>query len=193
VTLPGGTRRSATLREVAAAKGPGRSHKRRAPPVEGEAVRVVARNRRARHDYDILETYECGLALQGSEVKSLRAGRVTLADSYARVEDGEVWLLGVHIPPYSHASGFGAHDPERRRKLLLHRRQIDELTGLTQQQALTLVPLSVYFKDGRAKVELALARGRRLYDKRHAIARRDAERESAREASAARRRVTDGR
>ena len=98
----------------------------------------------------------------GSEVKSLRAGRVTLADAYARVEGGEAWLLGVHIPPYEHAAGFGAHDPERRRKLLLHRDQIDELMGQTQQKALTLVPLSIYFKDGRAKVELALAQGRRL-------------------------------
>ncbi len=145
----------------------------------------MARNRRARHDYDILETFECGLALQGSEVKSLREGRVTLADAYARVEEGEAWLLGVHIPPYAHAAGFGAHDPERRRKLLLHRREIDELMGKTQQQALTLVPLSIYFKDGRAKVELALARGRRLYDKRHAIAARDADREASREASRA--------
>lgn len=143
----------------------------------------MARNRRARHDYDILETFECGISLQGSEVKSLRAGRVTLADSFARVEDGEAWLLGVHIPPYANAVGFGAHDPERRRKLLLHRKQIDELLGRTQQQALTLVPLSIYFKDGRAKVELALARGRRLYDKRHAIAARDAEREAGREAA----------
>jgi SsrA-binding protein len=178
---------------VAAAKGPGRSQKRRTSAAEAEGVRTVARNRRARHDYDILAVYECGLALQGSEVKSLRAGRVTLADSYARVEQGEVWLLGVHIPPYAQATGFGAHDPERRRKLLLHRRQIDELTGRTQQQALTLVPLSIYFKDGRAKLELALARGRRLYDKRHAIALRDADREAAREASRARRRPLEPR
>jgi SsrA-binding protein len=143
----------------------------------------VARNRRARHEYDILDVYECGIVLQGSEVKSLRAGRVSLADAYARVEEGEAWLLGVHIPPYEHAAGFGAHDPDRRRKLLLHRTEIDELMGRTQQQALTLVPLSIYFKEGRAKVELALARGRRLYDKRHAIATRDAEREAAREAA----------
>ena len=145
----------------------------------------MARNRRARHDYDILETFECGIALQGSEVKSLRLGRVTLADAYARVEAGEAWLLGVHVPPYPNAAGFGAHDPDRRRKLLLHRSQIDELSGRTQQQSLTLVPLSIYFKDGRAKVELALARGRRLYDKRHAIATRDAEREAARDAARA--------
>ncbi len=150
--------------------------------------RVVASNRRARHDYDILETIECGLVLQGSEVKSLRAGRVSLQDTYARVVDGEVWLFGLHIPPYAQATGFGAHEPDRRRKLLLHRRQIDEWMGRTQQQALTLVPLSVFSRDGRAKVELALARGRRLYDKRHAIATRDAAREAAREARAAARR-----
>ncbi|MGH9017263.1 MAG: SsrA-binding protein SmpB, partial [Acidimicrobiales bacterium] len=141
--------------------------------------------RRARHDYDILETFECGIALQGSEVKSLRQGRVTLSDAYARVEQGEAWLLGVHIPPYAQATGFGAHEPERRRKLLLHRKEIDGLMGKTQQQSLTLVPLSIYFRDGRAKVELGLARGRRLYDKRHAIAARDMEREASREASRA--------
>ena len=169
---------------MAAAKGPGRRSKRE-KRTEDDRYRTVARNRRARHDYDILETFECGIALQGSEVKSLRAGRVTLADAYARVEGGEAWLLGVHVPPYESASGFGAHDPDRRRKLLLHRSQIDELFGRTQQQSLTLVPLSIYFKDGRAKVELALARGRRLYDKRHAIATRDAEREAAREAARA--------
>jgi SsrA-binding protein len=170
---------------VAAAKGPGRRAPRRDARGEGDGTKTVARNRRARHEYDILETYECGLELRGSEVKSLRAGRVTLADAYARVEGGEAWLLGVHIPSYEHAGAFGTHDPDRRRKLLLHREQIDELTGRTQQQSLTLVPLSIYFKNGRAKLELALARGRRLYDKRHAIATRDAEREAAREARAA--------
>ncbi|HUC37295.1 MAG TPA: SsrA-binding protein SmpB [Acidimicrobiales bacterium] len=170
---------------MAAAKGPGRRGSRSPRVPEDDRRRTVARNRRARHDYDILETFECGIALQGSEVKSLRAGKVTLADAYARVEEGEAWLLGVHVPPYEHAAGFGAHDPDRRRKLLLHRSQIDELLGRTQQQSLTLVPLSIYFKDGRAKVELALARGRRLYDKRHAIATRDAEREAARDAARA--------
>ncbi len=144
--------------------------------------RKVAQNRRARHNYDILETVECGIALQGSEVKSLRAGRVALADAYARVDGGEVWMHGVHVAPYEMAQGFGGHDPDRPRKLLLHRRQIDQLMGRTQQQSLTLVPLSIYFKDGKAKVELALARGRRLYDKRQAIAARDAAREADREA-----------
>ena len=158
--------------------------------VRDERNRVVAQNRRARHDYDILDTYEAGLVLVGSEVKSLREGKAQLRDSFARVQDGEVWLYGVHVPPYVFATGFGAVDPDRRRKLLLHRRQIEELGRRTSQEALTLVPLSVYFKDGRAKVDLALARGRKLYDKRHAIAARDAEREARRE-SAARRRSLD--
>ncbi len=147
--------------------------------------RPVASNRRARYDYEILDTVECGVVLQGSEVKSLRGGRIALQDSYARVVDGEIWLFGVHIPPYAQANGFGAHDPDRQRKLLLHRRQIDEWMGRSQQQSLTMVPLSIYFKDGRAKVQLALAKGRRQYDKRHAIAARDAGREAAREARAA--------
>ncbi len=159
-------------------------------PAPDSRNRMVAQNRRARHDYDILDTYEAGLVLVGSEVKSLREGKAQLRDSYARVQDGEVWLYGVHVPPYAFASSFGAVDPDRRRKLLLHRRQIEELARRMQQESLTLVPLSLYFKDGRAKVDLALAKGRRLYDKRHAIAARDAEME-ARRASAARRRSLD--
>lgn len=155
--------------------------------VRDQRNRVVAQNRRARHDYDILDTYEAGLVLVGSEVKSLREGKAQLRESFARVQDGEIWLYGVHMPPYVFASGFGAVDPDRRRKLLLHHREIDELTRRTSQEALTLVPLSLYFKDGRAKVDLALARGRKLYDKRHAIAARDAEREARRESSARRR------
>ena len=143
-------------------------------------VKVVAQNRKARHDYEVLETYEAGLQLKGSEVKSLRAGQVQLRDAFARVDDGEAWLHGVHIAPYSHASGFGAVDPDRTRKLLMHRREIDELAARTEQQPLTLIPLAIYFKEGRAKVELALARGRRRYDKRHAIAQRDADREAER-------------
>jgi SsrA-binding protein len=151
----------------------------------GTANRLVASNRRARHDYEIVDTVECGLVLQGSEVKSLRVGRIALQDSYARIVDGEAWLFGVHVPPYLQANGFGAHDPDRRRKLLMHRRQIDEWMGRAQQQSLTMVPLSIYFKDGRAKVELALARGRRHYDKRRAIAARDANREAERAVRAA--------
>jgi len=142
--------------------------------------KVVATNRKARHDYDVIETFECGIALAGSEVKSLRDAKVQLREAYARVQDGEVWLHGVHIAPYAFAHGKDGHDPDRPRKLLLHRREIDELTGRTQQQSLTLVPLSMYFSDGRAKVELALARGRRRYDKRAAIAERDARREADR-------------
>ncbi len=154
--------------------------KRRAQNQVTTRDRVVATNRRARYDYELLETFECGIVLQGSEVKSLRSGRAQLADAYARVSNGEVWLFGMHIPPWQFASGFGAHDPDRRRKLLLHRGQIDELMGRTQQQALTLIPVRLYFKDGKAKVELALARGRRLYDKRRVLAAKEAEREAAR-------------
>ncbi len=143
-------------------------------------MKVVATNRRARHDYEVLETIEAGMALVGTEVKSLRAGHVQLKDSYARIEGGEVWLVGVHVAPYAQADGFGGHDPERPRKLLLHRPEIDRLTGRTQQQSLTLVPLSIYFRDGRAKVELALARGRKQHDRRQAIAERDALREAER-------------
>src|SRR5580658_4103848 len=158
--------------------------------VKGADGRPVAQNRRARYDYDILETYEAGIVLAGSEVKSLREGKAQLRESYARVTDGEVWLYSMHVPPYVFANGFGATDPDRRRKLLLHRRQIDELGRRTTQDSLTLVPLAVYFKDGRAKVDLALARGRKRYDKRHAIAARDADME-ARRAFATRRRTLD--
>lgn len=143
-------------------------------------VKVVATNRRARHDYEIVEVLEAGIALVGTEVKSLREGHIQLKDSYARVVDGELWLMGVHVSPYAQADGFGGHDPERRRKLLLHRRQIEELGSRSQEEALTLVPLSVYFKEGKAKVELALAKGRRRHDKRDAIATRDANREAER-------------
>ena len=153
-----------------------------------KGTKVVASNRRARHDYDILETFESGIALKGSEVKSLRDGKIQLKDSFARVQDGEMWLYGVHISPYAFAHGPNAHDPDRPRKLLLHRAEIDELTGRTQQESLTLIPLSVYFKDGRAKVELGLGKGRRQYDKRQAIAKRDADREAARAMAQARRR-----
>ncbi|MBV8160743.1 MAG: SsrA-binding protein SmpB [Acidimicrobiia bacterium] len=145
-----------------------------------KGAKVVATNRRARHDYDVLETFECGIVLTGSEVKSIRDGKIQLKDSYARVQDGDVWLHGVHISPYVYAHGSDGHDPDRRRKLLLHRSEIDELAGRTQQESLTLVPLSVYFKDSRAKVEVALAKGRRRYDKRQAIAARDAAREAER-------------
>ncbi|MDQ6837739.1 MAG: SsrA-binding protein SmpB [Actinomycetota bacterium] len=149
--------------------------------------RPVAQNRRARHDYDILETYEAGIVLAGSEVKSLREGKVQIRDAYARVHDGEVWLHSMHVPPWLYANGFGAMNPDRSRKLLLHRRQINELGQRTTQEHLTLVPLALYFSEGRAKVDLALARGRRRYDKRHALAERDAERETRRAAAASQR------
>lgn len=148
---------------------------------------AVATNRKARHDYDVLETYECGIQLRGSEVKSLRDGKVQLRDAYARVDQGEVWLHGVHVSPYANATGRDGHDPDRVRKLLLHRREIDELRSRVAEERLTLVPLAIYFKDNRAKVELALARGRRHYDKRAAMAERDASREIDRAMAKARR------
>jgi SsrA-binding protein len=153
-----------------------------------KGTKVVASNRRARHDYDVLDTFEAGIVLTGSEVKSIRDGKIQLKDSYARVQDGEMWLHGVHVAPYAFAQGDSAHDPDRARKLLLHRAEIDELTARTQQESLTLVPLAVYFKEGRVKVELALAKGRRRYDKRQAIATRDAAREAERAMARARRR-----
>lgn len=138
---------------------------------------VVASNRRGRYDYDILDTYEAGIVLEGSEVKSLRTAKVQLKDSYAYVADGEAWLKGVHIAPYAHSHGFDGHDPERLRKLLLRRQQIDEIRRRLEAEHLTLVPLSVYFNGSRAKVELGLARGRQRHDKRRAIAERDIRRD----------------
>ena len=138
---------------------------------------IVASNRRARYDYDIVDTYEAGLVLQGSEVKSLRTAKVQLKDSYAYITAGEAWLKGVHIAPYSHSSGFSGHEPERERKLLLRRSQIDDVRRRMETDHLTLVPLAVYFRDGRAKVEIGLARGRKRHDKRHAIAERDMRRD----------------
>jgi SsrA-binding protein len=140
-------------------------------------TKPIASNRRARHNFDILDTVEAGIVLQGSEVKSLRLAQVQLVDAYARIRDGEVWMDGVHIAPYSFASGVGAHDPDRSRKLLMHRNEIDRLADRLDRERLTLVPLAIYFKDGRAKVELGLAKGRTKGDKRHAIAERDSKRE----------------
>jgi SsrA-binding protein len=141
--------------------------------------KVVAQNRRARHDYQVEDTYEAGLVLMGTEVKSLRAGRANLTDGYALIRDGEVWLEGVHIPEYTMGT-WTNHAARRPRKLLLHRREIGKLIGKTNEPGLTLVPLSLYFKDGKAKVEIAVARGKRSYDKRQAIAKRDAAREMER-------------
>lgn len=145
-------------------------------PGQQEGTRLIAQNRKARHDYEVLDSFETGIVLQGTEVKSLRAGKANLKDSYAVVEQGEVYLFNVHISPYEAGNLFN-HDPERPRKLLLHRAEIRRLIGRTQQQGLTLVPLKLYFKRGRAKVELALVRGKRQYDKRQDIAKRQAERD----------------
>jgi SsrA-binding protein len=151
-------------------------------------IKLVAQNRRARHDYEIVETFECGIELKGSEVKSLREGKAQLRESYARIDNYEMFVFQMHIPPWLRVDTFTKVDPDRRRKLLLHRREIDRLKEATEQKGLTLVPLAVYFKDGRAKLELALARGRKSYDKRQAIAKRDVNREIDREIAAARRR-----
>ncbi len=133
-------------------------------------------NRKARHEYHIDETYEAGLVLMGSEIKAIRAGRVNLQDAYAVIRNGEAWLLNMHIGPW-HQAGRHGHEPRRERKLLLHRHEIDRLAGKVQAKGYTLVPLRLYLKDGWAKVELALARGKKLYDKREAIRKRDIERE----------------
>lgn len=141
--------------------------------------KVVASNRKARHDYAILDTYEAGLSLTGTEVKSLRLGRASLVDAFAQERDGEIYLYGMHIPEYTQGS-WTNHEPRRTRKLLLKRLEITRLIGKLQETGLTLVPLSLYFADGWAKVELGLARGKKSYDKRQDLAKRDAEREISR-------------
>ncbi|MDQ1680665.1 MAG: SsrA-binding protein [Frankiaceae bacterium] len=138
--------------------------------------KLIAQNRKARHDYTILDTYEAGVVLSGTEVKSLRAGHASLVDAYAEVKDGELWLQGVHIPEYTQGT-WNNHAPRRQRKLLLHRDEIAKLIGKTRESGLTIVPLQMYFKDGYAKVEIALARGKKAHDKRQAMAERDAARE----------------
>jgi SsrA-binding protein len=147
---------------------------------KGQARRVVAQNKKARHDYHIDDTYEAGLVLTGTEVKSLREGRASLVDGYALIKDGEVWLQGVHIPEYTQGT-WTNHTPRRNRKLLLHREEIRRLIGKTQEEGRTLVPLSLYFSEGKAKVEIALARGKKQHDKRAAIVERQAKREIQRE------------
>ncbi len=149
---------------------------------------TVALNRRARHEYTIDETFEAGIVLTGTEIKSVRGGKVSLADAYARVEHGEAWLIGLHIAEFSHGNR-NTHEPKRTRKLLLHRGEIDELLGRSKAKGLTVIPLRLYISErGLAKVELGLARGKQLHDKRRAIAERDARREVDRELAAARRR-----
>jgi SsrA-binding protein len=142
-----------------------------------KAQQSIAENRKAFHDFHILETFEAGVALLGTEVKAIREGRVNLRDSFARVEDGEVFLYNVNISPYSHR-GYADHEPLRRRKLLLHRDEIRKLIGKTVERGMTLVPLRVYFKNGRVKVAISLAKGKKEYDKRETIKRRDADRET---------------
>ena len=137
----------------------------------------IAENRKAFHDYHLLETFEAGIALMGTEVKAIREGRVNLRDSYARVEDGEVFIYNVHISPYSHR-GYADHDPLRRRKLLLHRDEIRKLIGKTVEKGMTLVPIRLYLKKGRVKVAVSLAKGKKDYDKRETIRRREADRET---------------
>ena len=146
---------------------------------EDAGRKVVARNRKARHDYEILETFEAGMALKGPEVKSLRVGKASFQDAFATVERGEVWLHSLHISPYEQANRFNA-DPVRTRKLLLNRREIRRLIGKVEEKGLTLVPLEIYFLRGYAKVQLALARGKKLHDKREALKQRQLDREARR-------------
>ena len=142
-----------------------------------EAQKNIAENRKAFHDYHILETFEAGIVLVGTEVKAIREGSANLRDSFARVEDGEIWLYNVHINPYTHR-GYSSHEPTRKRKLLLHRREIRKLIGKTVEKGLTLVPTRLYFQNGHVKVGLALAKGKQAHDKRETIKRREADRET---------------
>lgn len=145
--------------------------------------KVIAHNRKARHEYFIEETYDAGVSLAGTEVKSIRAGKVSLQDAYARVENGEVWLHGMYIAPYEFGSRFNL-EAKRPRKMLLHKHEIERLRAATEQKGLTLIPLQIFFQRGYAKIEIGIARGKKLYDKREAIAERDVEREARRELSA---------
>jgi SsrA-binding protein len=147
-----------------------------------ENVKVVANNRKASFEYFLFEHFEAGLALKGSEIKSIRAGQISLAESYIRVDENQAWLIEAHIAPYVQANRFN-HDPKRPRRLLLHSKEIREMWDAVRQKGVTIVPIRVYLKDGRAKLEIAIAKGKKLHDKREAIARRDAEREMDREAN----------
>jgi SsrA-binding protein len=152
------------------------------PPEKDSTKKTLARNKKALHEYQILETFEAGIALVGPEVKSIRAGKVSLAESFARVERGEVWLHDMHVSPYDPASRWNV-DPLRRRKLLLHTREIRKLIGATEQKGLTLVPLELYLSRGKVKVALALARGKKLHDKRESLKQKDLKREIQRAVS----------
>ena len=143
-------------------------------------VKIVATNRKARHEYFILDTYEAGLELKGSEIKSIRAGQISLAEAYIRVDEKQAWLVDAHVAPYNQASRNN-HDPRRPRRLLLHRQEIRELWNEVRQKGVTVIPLSVYLKEGRAKIEIAIVKGKKLFDKRAAIAERDAKREIERQ------------
>jgi len=141
-----------------------------------DATKIIIKNRKARYDFEILDTYEAGIELQGTEVKSLRQGKANLKDSYARVEEGQVYLHNLHISEYTQGNRYN-HDPERKRRLLLHKQEIRRLRSRTEERGLTLVPLKLYFKRGKCKVELGVAKGKKSYDRRHDIAKRDAKRE----------------
>ena len=145
-------------------------------PAKNQSIKIVAENRRARHDYHIHETFEAGIVLTGTEIKSLRGGRANLTDSYARIENGELYLISAHISPYGQGNRFN-HEPRRNRKLLMHKSEILRLLGKTREKGYTLVPLKIYLSHGLAKVELALASGKDLYDKRQSAAEKDAKRE----------------
>jgi SsrA-binding protein len=149
----------------------------RKPGTKRSDRKLVAANRRARRNYDITETVEAGLVLHGSEVKSMRESQVQIADGFVRFDGHEAWLHGVHIAPYLHAQEHSGHDPDRRRKLLLHRRELDRLRSLVDLERVSVVPISLYFRDGNAKVELGVGKGRKLHDKRQVVAERDARRE----------------
>ena len=140
------------------------------------SVKVVSTNRKAQHDYYLTDTYEAGMVLQGSEIKSIRAGQISIKEAYIQIEDQEAWLINAHIAPYEQASYLG-HEPRRKRKLLLHRREIDRLWDAVRKKGLTIVPTRVYLKSGRAKIEIAIGRGKKQYDKRHDMAKSDAQRE----------------
>jgi len=155
--------------------------------VKERGQKVIARNKKARHEYFIEDTYEAGVVLTGTEVKSLREGRASLVDGFAQVRDGELWMHNVHIPEYNQGT-WNNHTPRRMRKLLLHRSEIQKLIGKTKETGLTLIPLELYFKDGKAKIELGLARGKKDYDKRQTLLERTMKREAERDMSAARRR-----
>lgn len=159
------------------------------PGITGLDKKIVATNRRARRDFEISDTYECGMVLRGSEVKSLRESQVQMTEAYGRIDDGELWLLGLNISPYAStgSSSFG-HVPDRHRKLLLHRSEIDRIDAKVYRNGLALVPLSIYFIGGRAKIELGIARGKKEFDRRQDIARRDADREAERAMSQSRQR-----